>query len=95
MLCCVHGAIFVGEPEPFAAKPQSTPSALGLGSPIITRIAHDLLQIGREECLASAVANGLGTLQDLVKAMETFVGCSITGIGVYHTKRKRGNFGHC
>lgn len=68
---------------------------LGLGSPTITRIAHDLLHIGREECLVSAVANGLGTLQDLVKARETFVSCSITGIGVYHTKRKGGNFGHC
>jgi len=32
VLCCAHGAVFVGEPEPFSAEPQSTPFALGPGS---------------------------------------------------------------
>jgi len=39
------------------------------------------------------VASGSGALQDLVRAMETFVGCPI--IRLHHTKREGGNFGHC
>jgi len=75
---------FVGEPEPFAAKPQSTPFALGPGSQVITRIAHDLLQVGER--------SELGTSQNLAKAMETFVNCPIID---YIIRRGRGNFGHC